>query len=298
MKKNLLYIICVLAVVVLTACSGLKRNNPYDPDGSAYKGVTYKGDINYPAGTSITAMIYGTTGLCLAGYSAASGYCVMRLEGTITDYVGSTGDTPGHFRYIQDICADDSGDIYAVDNKNIMQVITPTTDAMSSWTMTNVTTTVDKLSITYLSNHIYVSSNIDKQIFEYSTTGAFIDSVNLSFTAYGPFTPGRIFKSANHIYVVNDASKNQIVEFTPNLSQDGLYDMQDNIYDASVNGGLLELIASGAVYNVDENMVLSLKWGNFGVGPGMVFNGELIACDQTTGDTYLLDGQTIKRFGE
>ena len=300
MKKNILPVICVLAVVVFTACSSLKKNNPYDPNGSAYKGVTFKGDISYPAGTSITAMIYTSTGLCLAGYNAANGYCVMRIEGATTDYVGSTGDTPGHFRYIQDICADGLGNIYAVDNKNIMQVISPTADAMSSWPLTNVTTPVDKLFIVYLNNSIYVTSNIDKKIFEYSTAGLFIDSADLSFTAYGPFIPGRVFKSANYIFVVNSSSKNQVVKLdAATLAQLGLYDMQDNIYDASVNtGGLLELIAAGAVYNVDENMVLSLKWGNFGVGPGMVFNGELIACDQATGDTYLLDGQTIKRFGE
>ena len=294
----MLFITCALLVFILAACSNLKRNNPYDPAGTAYKGVTYKGDISYPDGTTVTAMIYDSQGLCLVGYNAVHGDCVMKMEGALTDYVGSTGDIPGEFRNIQDICADDSGNIYVVDNKNIVQVIAPS-DAMSSWTLTNVTTPVDKLFITYLSNSIYVTSNTDKKIFEYnSTTGAFIDSADLSFTAYGAFTPGRIFKSANNIFVVNLSSKNQIVKLNESLGQVGLYDMQDNIYDATVNGGLLELIAAGAVYNVDENMVISLKWGNFGVGPGMVFNGEIIASDFTTGDTYILDGQTIKRFGE
>jgi hypothetical protein len=300
MKKSILLITCILLAFIFAACSNLKRNNPYDPAGTAFKGVTYKGDISYPDGTTITAMIYDSQGLCLAGYNPTHGYCVIKMEGALTDYVGSTGNAPGQFMNIQDICADDIGNIYAVDNKNIVQIITPSdVTPSSSWTLTNVTTPVDKLFIAYLNNSIYVTSNTDKEIFKYnSTTGIFIDSAMLSFTAYGPFTPGRVFKSANYIFVVNSSSKNQIVKLDVNLAQIGLYDMQDNIFDATLNGGLPELIAAGAVYNVDENMVISLKWGNFGVGPGMVFNGGLIASDQTTGDTYILDGQTIKRFGE
>jgi hypothetical protein len=298
MKKNILPVSCVLLLFIFSACSNLKRNNPYDPAGTAYKGVTYKGNVSYPDGTTVTAMVYDSQGLCLAGYNATHGFCVMKMEGALTDYVGSTGNTPGQFMNIQDICADDTGNIYVVDNKNIVQVIS-TTDVMSSWTMTNVTTPVDKLFIAYFNNAIYVTSDIDKKIFEYSTSGTFIDSADLSFTAYGQFTPGRVFTFNNFIFVVNSSSKNQIVKLQAGtLSQAGLYDIQDNIYDATVNSGQLELIAAGAVYNVDENMVISLKWGNFGTGPGMVFNGGLIASDQTTGDTYILDGQTIKRFGE
>jgi hypothetical protein len=297
MKKKIALILLAAAAVVLSSCSDLKRNNPYDPGGSAYRGVTYKGDISYPDSTSITAMIYNGGGLCFGAYDSIKGDCVIKMAGGVPDYVGTTGDTPGHFRAIQDICADAAGNIYVVDNKNIVQVVS-TSDSISSWNLTNVTVPAERLFIACYSTNIYVTSSIDKKIFEYSETGSFIDSLDLSSTAYGPFTPGREFVSGGHVYVVNADSQDQIIRLTPSLAQDGLFDAGDYIYDASFNGAQDELISSGAVYNVDESMVLSLKWGNFGTGPGIVLDGKLIACDPALGDTYVLDGRTIKRFGE
>jgi hypothetical protein len=295
MKKIIPLIL--LAAIVISSCSELKRNNPYDPGGSAYRGVTYKGDISYPDSTSITAMIYNEGGLCFGAYDSIKGDCVIKMAGGVPDYIGSTGDAPGQFRSIQDICADASGNIFVVDDKNMVQVIS-VSNSISSWNLTNVTVPANKLFIASYGGKIYVTSSVDKKIFEYTEAGIFIDSLDLSSTAYGPFTPGREFVSAGHVYVVNAESQDQIVRLTGGLVQDGLFDEGDYIYDASFNGAQDELISSGAVYNVDESMVLSLKWGNFGVGPGIVLDGKLIACDPASGDTYVLDGRTIKRFGE
>ena len=276
---------------------GTEKEQSLRSGGSAYKGVTYKGAVSYPDSTSITAMIYAGGGLCFGAYDSIKGDCVIKMAGDTPYYVGSTGDTPGFFRAIQDICADAPGNIYVVDDKNMVQAVS-TSDSISSWNLTNVTVPAERLFIACYNSNIYVTSSADKKIFEYSGTGTFIDSLDLSSTAYGPFTPGREFVSAGHVYVVNAASQDQIIRLTGNLVQDGLFEEADYIYDASFNGGQDELISSGAVYNVDESMVLSLKWGNFGVGPGIVLDGKLIACDAASGDTYVLDGRTIKRFGE
>jgi hypothetical protein len=284
-------------VMMLTSCKDLKKNNPYDPDGTAYAGITYKGQVSYPDGTDIKAMLVQNGMLVFAAYSPVNGYCVMKMTGDNAYYaVGSTGDTPGTFRYISDICSDSSGNIYVVDNKNYVQTISPA-NVMGSWPIV-YTTGIDNLSIECLNDNIFISNNLDKSVTKYTSSGTFVDSLTLSFTSYGNFIPGKIFKGVDHIYVINAADTSVIVKLTDTLVNSGEYKFTDNIIDGCAAGEQIQMAAPQTVYKVDSNLVIGLKWGDFGVGPGRILNGKLAAYDAISGTVYILDGLTIKKFGE
>jgi hypothetical protein len=297
MKKFKAIFIPVLIIIIFASCKDLKKNNPYDPAGNQYSGITYKGQTGYPDGTDIRAMLILSGQPVFAGYSQTSGFCVIKMTGDTTyDIVGSTGDIPGTFNDIKDMCADDFGNIYIVDKKNIVQTISPA-NVMNYWPITS-TTGIDNLSIECLNNNIFITNLLDKTVNKYSLSGVLADSLTLSFTSYGNFVPGKIFKSYSHLYVVNAMDKSVIVKLTDTLINAGEFKFQDDIIDGVMAGQQMQLLGSQAVYKVDSDLGLTLKWGDFGVGAGRVLNGKLVAYDSGTDTVYTLDGLTIKKFGE
>ncbi len=297
MKKFRAIILSAIIVIIFLSCKDLKKNNPYDPSGTAYSGVTYKGQIWYPDNADISSMITLSGRLVLAGYNPIDGYCVMKMTGDTTYYaIGGTGDAAGYFRFINDICSDDSGNIYAVDNKAMVQTISPS-NIMGSWAITS-TAGIDNLSIECLNSSIFISNNLDRTVTKYTLSGVFVDTLSLSATSYGSFVPGRIFRSAGSLYVVNAINKRIVVKLSDTLVDSGEYEFQDSIVDGAMAGQQMQMAASQAVYKVDQGLGLTLKWGNFGVGPGRVLNGKLVAYDSSTDSVYVLDGLTIKKFGE
>lgn len=298
MKKFAAILIPVIIIIVFASCKDLKKNNPYDPAGTQYSGITYKGQIGYPDGTDIRAMLILSGMPVFAGHSQTYGFCVIKMTGDTTyDIVGTTGDVPGTFNDIKDMCADDVGNIYVVDKKNIVQTINSSNDAMNYWSITP-TTVIDNLSIECLNNNIFITNYLDKTVNKYGLSGVLADSLILSFTSYGNFVPGKIFKSYSHLYVVNAIDKSVIVKLTDTLVNAGEFKFQDNIIDGAMAGQQMQLLGSQAVYKVDSDLGLTLRWGYFGVGAGRVLNGKLDAYDNSTDTIYILDGLTIKKFGE
>ena len=276
------------------SCKELARNNPYDPDGTAYGGITYKGQVWYPDSADISAMIMVSGQIVYGGYNPTDGDCIMKMTGAETYYaVGSTGDTPGYFHFIRDICADDAGNIYVVDNKAMVQTVS-VSNIIGSWP----TSGIDNSSIECLNNNIFISNSLDKTITKYSTAGVYADMLSLSFTAYGNFVPGRLFKGPNYLYVVNALDKSEIVRLNDSLVNTGEFDFQYEIMDGTAAGMQLQILGTQAVYKADTNLGITLTWANFGVGPGRVLNGKLITYDSAADMVYLLDGLTIKKFGE
>ncbi|MCE5301308.1 MAG: hypothetical protein LLG37_10625 [Spirochaetia bacterium] len=296
MKKTTVLLL-VLSAVFLTGCKELTRSNPTDPDGSAYIGITYKGEAWYPMDTDIRALAVASGVVTLGAYNPVDGDCLMRL-GTGSTYTktGSTGDTPGYFRAIQDICADSAGNIYVVDYKDVVQCVSPA-DVFTSWPLGH-TADIDKLSVECLNDIIYVSNGADRTVISYTTSGTQVDAVTLSFTAYGDFVPGRIWSSASHLYVVNASDLSEVAQFTTALVQSAVYDFQTQVMDGCVEGTQMELCAQQAVYKAGDDLSLTMTWGNYGTGPGRILNGKLVAYDAAQKYVYILDGGTLKYFGE
>lgn len=296
MKKIIAIFLAAVIAAASFSCKDLKRNNPYDPDSTDYGGITYKEQVWYPDNAAISGMIISGGQLVFGGYNPTDGDCVMKMTGASAYYpVGSTGDTAGSFRYITDICADDSGNIYAVDNKYMVQTISPS-NVMGSWPISPGG--IDNLSIECLNNNIFISNYLDKTVTKYSTAGVYADTLSLSFTSYGEFIPGRLIKGPNYLYVVNALDKSEIVRLNDALVNTGEFDFEDEIMDGVVCGTQMQFLATQAVYKTDPGMVVALKWGNFGVGPGRVLNGKLITYNAAADLVYVLDGLTIKKFGE
>jgi hypothetical protein len=299
MRIKFTAVVLLLAALMASSCAQLKRNNPYDPAGDSYLNITYKGEAWYPMSTDIKAMIVNQGFLVFGAYMNGPGDCVIKMTGAQSfTTVGSTGLTTGSFTNINDITNDTSGNIYVVDKTTKVQVINAA-NTVTSFPL--ATANVDKLYIECFNNNIYVTNNLDMTVTKFNTSGAMQYYTNISTTAMGYFVPGRIFKSSGHLFVVNDLDKTQVVRLLDNGS--AIIDSGTHQFSAEINDGAtaiseMQLVSDRVVYKVDDNLVLTLKWGNFGEGPGNILNGKLCAYDSTTALTYILDGSTIKIFGE
>jgi len=297
MKKTTLIIYILAAAAVIVSCRQLSRNNPYDPSSPDYIHITYKNEAWYPASTAINAMAFGSGYLYIAGVMQGTGDCLIKL----VDAAGTTAvaSTPlGAFSGITDICADDPGNIYIVDSKQAVQVMDPS-GIFTSFGLPNMVT-IGSLHIEWLAGNIYVSNDADLKIYKYSQAGvpAVPDSIILSCTANGYFIPGRIFKIGSYIYVVNNMRKNEVARLAQDLSDAGTCLFSGSIADCAETAGSGEALSSQAVFKVDAGLVVALKWGDYGEGPGKIMNGKLITYDPSGKLIYLLDGGSIKIFGE
>lgn len=298
MTKKMIFLTVILgSAAVLISCSKLSRNNPYDPSSTNYQHITYKGGAWYPANTTINAMAFSGGFVYIAGVKQGTGDCVIKLTGAST-FTESASTSLGAFSGITDICADNSGNIYIVDDKQAVQVM-DAAGSFTNFTFSNMGT-IDNLYIEWFSNDIYISNDADKKIYRYSQAGVptVPDSKILSCTANGYFTPGRIFKAGSYIYVINKIKKNEIVRLAQDLSDAGTYLFPRDLEDCVEAGGYTEALSSQAVFRVDSALTIALKWGDFGEGPGKIINGKFITYDVSAKRVYLLDGGTIKIFGE
>lgn len=299
---NLKKIIVILSVITaawyFSSCRELKRNNPYDPTAVNYVHVTYKGEAHYPEGTQIKAMAFGNGYLYLGAVTGTAESCVVKLLDSATaSYIGSTGAGPGQFMNISDMCADDSGNIYIADSSPRIQILNPA-DVFSPSPVNRVDTPIDKTYIEWLNSSIFLTNNLSRTVYKYAETGGLTDSEALSFTAYGSFTPGRIFKVNQSLFVVNAEKQDVIVRMTENLDVANTILFSAGIIDGAATGAESQALGEAAVFRVDDTLGVALKWGDFGEGPGKVLNGRLISHDSALKLIYILDGGTIKIFGE
>jgi hypothetical protein len=285
--KKLFLIVVVIIAVYAGGCSPLKRNNPVDPSASNYYiGVTYKGDLVYPDGMQIKDMVYAGTALAFAANKAGYGDCVVK---------GAGGNPIGNFNVINSVCADSAGNVYAADKSDHITKI----DALNNitqWTLTN-SATIDRLYIEWLNGYIYVSSNEEHAIFKYGADGGYVDSISLSVTASGYFTPGKIFRSNGSLFVVGLNDARQAVKISPDMHTVEDLKFGDQIIAGCFYGNGIQVLCQQAAHWTDAELNNQLTWGDYGQGPGRILNGRLIACDPA-GVIYAVDGTTIKMFGE
>ncbi len=296
MKKTCVIITAALALLIAASCAQYKRNNPYDPGGEAYAGITYKGSAWYPMSTEIKGMVVNQGFLNFAAYQTGPGDCVIKMTGAQAfTVIGSTGTATGSFNFINDIAADNSGNLYVTDKTAKVQVISAA-NTVTSWPIS--ATGVDNLYLEWLNNYIFISNSMDDTVTKYTQSGVYDSQISITTTALGNFKPGRIFRSSSNLFVVNELDKSQVVKMTDTLINSDIKDFPASIYDGAAAITGMQLVSSRVVYKVDSNMVLSLKWGDFGEGPGRILNGKLAAYDGATNMTYILDSSTIKVFGE
>lgn len=295
MKK---FIISILTVVLFLSCSELKRNNPYDPAAENYIKITYKGEVWYPSNTEIFSMIINKGIPVLAALKTdGPGYCVIKLlDNNNARLIGSTGSVQGTFTSITDLCNDDSDNIYIVDSKPYVQVMD--INENFTWWPIIYTAGIGALSIEFFNNYVYITNNLDKKILKYQTNGTFVDSKTLSITANGDFSPGRIFKSSTNIFIINQNKKNEILKMNENLDIIEDIVFKSEILDGVKTDNEMQLLSEKAVFKVDSNLNILLKWGDFGEGPGRVLNGKLITYNPVNRYVYILDGSSLKMFGE
>jgi hypothetical protein len=286
MRKPAIFLIAVL-IIVLSGCRELSRKNPYDPSSADYKGITYKGEELYPADFQIKKMASAGGYIAFAGTKEIYGDCAVKT---------AAGASIGVFTGISDICADDSGNFYAVDRSTGVTVI----DAMNMTSVLPFSTSsgIDSLYIEWMDGNLYITNEYDNEIYRIPDSGGAQMTVSVSVTAQGYFTPGEIFKFGASLYVVNTLNKKQAIKYDQNLSSAEVINFGANIIDACVYGGALQVLSESAVYKTDGALAVLLKWGDFGEGPGRVFNGKSIAYNTADGLLYIQDGSTIKKFGE
>ncbi len=308
MGKRLLILTIISFLFLCISCKQLNRNNPTDPKSSTYIGITYDGQLSNTSGATIRAMNINSGLITFGAYTtyASIGDCVIEILGSQQlVYIGTTGNVIGTFADITDMCNDGSGDLFVTDNKSAVQIIDP----QYNFHYFNVTaTSVSTLYLACYQNSIYLANTSDKTIQIYgggSPTNLDIynmtNSVSVTVTANGYFSPGRIFTSANYIFVVNSLNKKEVLK----LSHGSLAMQADIIFGADVidaalySNNTIQLLSEQAVYQINENLSLAgaKEWGNFGQGDGRVINGQLIAYDNITGKIYILDGTEIKIFG-
>lgn len=295
MKKTIIFLIIIAAVFV--SCKQLSKDNPYDPASPNYINVHYISEAWYPANTTISAMAFANGFVYVAGVKLGLGDCVIK----IVDAAGTSpvASTPlGAFSNISDICADDSGNVYITDDKQAVQVM-DSGGNFTSFSFSNMTTP-GNLQMEWAANSIFISNGADKKIYKYSETGvpAVPDSIVLSCTANGYFTPGKIFKTDSYIYVVNKDKKSEIVRLLQDLSDAGTFLFSQDISDGVETGVLAEVLSGQAVFRVDSSLAVALKWGDYGEGPGKIINGKRITYNSAGKLIYILDGGSIKIFGE
>jgi hypothetical protein len=297
MKNTALIILALAVAAFIVSCRQLSRNNPYDPSAPGYIHITYKNEAWYPSNTTVNAMAYAGGFVYIGGTMQGTGECIMKLA-------GPAGTTPvvstpmGVFSGITDICGDDSGNIYITDSKQAVQVM-DNTGTFTNFALSNMAT-AGNLHLEWLGGNIYVSNGDDLKIYKYSQAGvpAVPDSKILSCTANGYFTPGRIWKIGAYIFVVNDLRKNEVARLAQDLSDAGTYLFEAPIADCTDTAGTGQALSAQAVFKVDGSLFVALKWGDYGEGPGKIMNGKLITYDPSGKLIYLLDGGSIKIFGE
>ncbi len=292
------YTAIILITFIFLSCSELKRNNPYDPASENYIKITYKGEIWYPANAEIFSMIINKGIPVLAAFKAdGPGYCVIKLlDNNNARLIGSTGSVLGTFTSISDLCCDDVDNIYIADSKPYIQVMDGN-ENFTWWPLT-YTAGIGALSIEFFNNNIFITNDIEKKVHKYQTNGILIDTKTISITAIGDFTPGRIFKSNSNIFIINKNRKNEILKLDGNLNI-----VDDMIFNSEINDAVntddfMQLLSEKVVFKVDNNLNVLLKWGDFGEGPGRILNGKLISYNTTNKYIYILDGTSLKIFGE
>ncbi len=280
---------CVIFVllIVFSGCKELKRTNPMDPEADNYIGISYKGSVSYPAAASIKAMDAALGELVFGASYPGYGDCVIR---------GLSGLPQGTFTQITDVCADDFGNIYAVDHTANITVVSPA-GTVSQFGL-NIINGIDTLSVEWFNNEVYVSGSFDRTIISYTASGVQSHSTAITVTASGYFTPGRIFASDNYIYAADRSDPKRVVRFSPSLTGATEFKLSAAAVDGcSYKGGLLVLNGQ-SVMQCDEDLKVIKTWGNMGEGPGLILNGRAICYNQADGFVYVLDGATLKKFGE
>jgi hypothetical protein len=296
LKKSIAVILAVTATVCLAACRDLARNNPYDPLAPNFIHITYMGEAQYPAGAAITAMAFKSGCVYVGANVTGTGDCVIKLTGAAPQVFAATGTVPDTFTAVSDMCADSSNRLFIVDKNPMVRVM----DAVDSFTSFPVAAPmgIDKMRIEWLNNNVFITNNLDQTIYKYTDSGVFVSSIPLSYTAEGAFTPGRIFKINQSLFVVNDAKKTEIVKMDGNLAVAGIIDFSAGVNDADADGVLGQVLCDQAVFKSDDALGTVLRWADYGQGSGKVLNGLLIADDSADKLVYILDGGTIKIFGE
>jgi len=300
MKKETVFFTVVLFIAVLfSSCKELTRDNPYDPAGSNYTGITYKGELWYPPGAEPGAIAHSNGFLYMAANKEGIGDCVIKIDKQSGDTAvrGSQGTGTGSFTGISDLCGDNAGRIYAVDTQNMVQIIN-STDSFTSFAAPEITET-DRMHIEELSGDIFITSHTGGFIYKYSGPPySFVDSLQITFTAIGDFKPGKVFASGQNIFVVNEIRKNEVLKLGTGLASYNVIDFGVKIMDAAAQNEYIQVLCEGSVFKVDNNLNIELKWGDFGAGPGRVLNGKLISYNPADAMVYILDNDVLKIFGE
>jgi len=286
MKKILLLIIPVMALL-FCGCKELKRSNPMDPGADNYIGISYKGSVVYPAAAAIKAIDAVLGELVFGATHASYGDCVIR---------GTEGAPSGTFTQLSDICTDDFGNIYAADHTANITVVTPA-GTVTQFPLT-VINGIDTLSVEWFNNKVYVSGNLDSTIVSYTAAGAQVDSLTITVTASGYFTPGRIFASGNYIYAADYTDPKRVVRLSSPLTGATEFKLSAGMVDGCAFQSGLLILTGQSVLQCDEDLKVVKTWGNMGEGPGLILNGKCIAFNPADSMVYVLDGGTLKKFGE
>jgi len=299
MGKKLLLLI-IFTIFIFSSCSQLNRNNPTDPKSNNYIGFTYKGQSAYPSDAVVSALDINSGTIMLGAVSTLNNYgeCIVEISpNQQTGYVTLSGTSMP-----TDLCHDSAGDEFITDAKNIIQIM----GSDGYWHYITITaTTITTLYLVSYNSNIYLSNTSDQTLQIY-TKGANLDSwtnstsVSVTSTSNGQFSPGRIFASADYIYVVNNLNKMEVLQFNPgNLSAQTATDIifgADVVDAALYQNNTLQVLSEQAIYQVNENFSIIKTWGNYGQGDGRVSNGRLIAYDGSS-IIYILDGVELKMFG-
>ncbi|MFP4466310.1 MAG: hypothetical protein ACLFP1_04600 [Candidatus Goldiibacteriota bacterium] len=283
----------VLAVFIITAvsCRELSRTNPYDPAAENYIGITYYGEVLYPADLTIKKMLYIQDELIFAGKKNS-------VHGIVK---GVSGTARGGFDAIYDICPDSTGKIYAVHNESSVAVMD--TAGFFSEFVISADPGDKRMYIEHIDSHIFISSENESVIEKYSLSGAPAGAVNITATAEGYFKPGRLFTNGEFLYTVNILDKKQVMRLNSDLTFNMLIELSFEVKDGEKRGDRLQLLSVSGIKTADYSLNIEKTWGDFGEGPGRILNGSLIAVDESAdpgveAHTYVLDSGTLKKFGE
>ena len=83
-KKSLLTAFLGMIIITAVSCRELSRTNPYDPAAENYQGVTYYGEVLYPANLTVKKMLYTQQdGLVFAAKKGSAFGIVKGVNGAV-----------------------------------------------------------------------------------------------------------------------------------------------------------------------------------------------------------------------
>jgi len=150
---------------------------------------------------------------------------------------------------------------------------------------------------------IFISCENESSVEKYSAAGTYQGALNITATAKGYFTPGRLFTNGGFLYIVNMLDQREVLRLDTDLGSETLIELSFEVKDGKKREDKIQLLSGTAMITADIILNAEKTWGNFGEGPGRILNGFFMAVDETAqpgieAHTYIFDSGTIKKFGD